>query len=153
LIDVIVHIFCFVLFCFVGLQAFGAAQTVITDVNKFRLDFVAAYGSAFVNVDKLTSTDASLRIIQGFAGSTAVSKPVSPTSEFRPHITIDCCGFESSMQTALEVTQSGGKVCIVGMGHNQMQLPMTAAACREVDIIGVFRFTLHFRNIAQKISQ
>lgn len=33
----------------------------------------------------------------------------------RPDACVDCCGFESSVATALAATKSGGKVCLVGM--------------------------------------
>lgn len=33
----------------------------------------------------------------------------------RPDACVDCCGFESSMATALAAAKSGGKVCLVGM--------------------------------------
>lgn len=45
-------------------------------------------------------------------------------------VTLDCVGFTKSMQTALKVTRAGGKVCLVGMGHNEMTLPITPAAAR-----------------------
>ncbi|CAN0287118.1 unnamed protein product, partial [Ectocarpus sp. 12 AP-2014] len=53
---------------------------------------------------------------------------------------VDCCGFESSVATALAAAKSGGKVCLVGMGHIIMSLPITASAAREVDLVGVFRY-------------
>lgn len=33
----------------------------------------------------------------------------------RPDACIDCCGFESSVNTALAAAKSGGRVCLVGM--------------------------------------
>ncbi|ONM03598.1 Sorbitol dehydrogenase [Zea mays] len=55
-------------------------------------------------------------------------------------VSLDCAGFSKTMSTALESTRPGGKVCLVGMGHNEMTLPLTAAAAREVDVVGVFRY-------------
>uniref|UniRef100_A0A804LUI5 Alcohol dehydrogenase-like C-terminal domain-containing protein n=1 Tax=Zea mays TaxID=4577 RepID=A0A804LUI5_MAIZE len=49
-------------------------------------------------------------------------------------VSLDCAGFSKTMSTALESTRPGGKVCLVGMGHNEMTLPLTAAAAREVDV-------------------
>lgn len=45
-------------------------------------------------------------------------------------VTIDCVGMTKSMKTALKATRSGGRVCLVGMGHNEMTLPLTPAAAR-----------------------
>lgn len=45
-------------------------------------------------------------------------------------VTIDCVGFNKSMNTALRATRSGGRICLVGMGHNEMTVPLTPAAAR-----------------------
>lgn len=45
-------------------------------------------------------------------------------------VTFDCAGFNKTMSTALSATRPGGKVCLVGMGHNEMTVPLTPAAAR-----------------------
>lgn len=45
-------------------------------------------------------------------------------------VSLDCAGFEKTMSTALGATRPGGKVCLVGMGHNEMTVPLTPAAAR-----------------------
>jgi L-iditol 2-dehydrogenase len=45
-------------------------------------------------------------------------------------VTFDCVGTTKTMTTALNITRSGGKVCLVGMLHDKMTLPLTAAAAR-----------------------
>lgn len=45
-------------------------------------------------------------------------------------VSFDCAGFNKTMSTALSATHDGGKVCLVGMGHNQMTVPLTPAAAR-----------------------
>lgn len=45
-------------------------------------------------------------------------------------ITFDCAGFSKTMSTALGATSSGGKVCLVGMGHIEMTVPLAPAAVR-----------------------
>ena len=45
------------------------------------------------------------------------------------------------MQTALTACARGGRMVLVGMGaHGNVSLPLTAAAAKEVDIIGSFRY-------------
>lgn len=53
-------------------------------------------------------------------------------------VTIDCVGFTKSMKTALKATRAGGRVCLVGMGHNEMTLPLTPAAARLVSQTSLF---------------
>jgi len=48
-------------------------------------------------------------------------------------VSFDCAGFEKTMSTALQASRSGGKVCLVGMGHNEMTVPLTSAAARYID--------------------
>lgn len=45
-------------------------------------------------------------------------------------VTFDCAGFDKTMSTALAATGCGGKVCLVGMGHGVMTVPLTPAAAR-----------------------
>lgn len=46
------------------------------------------------------------------------------------HLAIDCVGISKTMSTALRATQAGGKVCLVGMGHPHLTVPLTSAAAR-----------------------
>ena len=45
-------------------------------------------------------------------------------------VSFDCVGFEKTMTTALKATKAGGQVCLVGMGHTEMCVPLTPAAAR-----------------------
>lgn len=45
-------------------------------------------------------------------------------------VTLDCAGFTKTMTTALKATRTGGVICLVGMGHSEMNLPLTSAAAR-----------------------
>ena len=58
----------------------------------------------------------------------------------KPEVTIECTGAESSIQTGIYATHSGGTLVIVGMGAEMVNLPLVHAAIREVDIKGVFRY-------------
>ncbi|CAN0372846.1 unnamed protein product, partial [Scytosiphon promiscuus] len=59
-----------------------------------------------VNVKGLSPSEAALRVIGDGKGSSGGG---------RPDACVDCCGFESSVATALAAAKSGGKVCLVGM--------------------------------------
>ena len=45
-------------------------------------------------------------------------------------VSFDCAGFNKTMSTALSATRAGGKVCLVGIGHGEMTVPLTPAAVR-----------------------
>ena len=53
----------------------------------------------------------------------------------------ECTGKEVCMQTCLYATHPGGKVIMVGMGTPIQTLPLSAAHLKEVDILGIFRYT------------
>ena len=42
--------------------------------------------------------------------------------------------------TNYQATAPGGKILLIGMGNPVQTLPISAAALREVDLVGVFRY-------------
>lgn len=40
-------------------------------------------------------------------------------------VSFDCAGFNKTMTTTLTTTCAGNKVCLVGMGHHEMIVPLT----------------------------
>ncbi|MCO5604311.1 hypothetical protein L7F22_058476 [Adiantum nelumboides] len=110
-------------------KAFGATTIHLTDIDEKRLRaaiVLGADGTLKVSSDTADIEDEVAKI-QKQLGSTA-------------DVTFDCVGISKTMSTALNVTKSGGKVCLVGMGQDQMTLPLTASAAREVDVLGIFRY-------------
>lgn len=109
-------------------KARGASTVIITDLNENRLKLAQQLGADGVYVVKkeCTENENVNNIHKLFNGE--------------PDITIDACGFESSIRLAILVTKTGGRAVIVGMGENQVKLPLMNALCREIDILGVFRY-------------
>jgi L-iditol 2-dehydrogenase len=120
-------------------KAFGAKHVIVTDISESRLQVAKSLGGIPLQVDGKTAREVSELVKVKLAG-------------IAPRISIDCVGFESSMQTAMNTTASGGMVCLVGMGHSEMLLPMTATAAREVDIRGVFRYCNTYHLAVELIS-
>ncbi|EWG42282.1 L-iditol 2-dehydrogenase [Fusarium verticillioides 7600] len=56
-------------------------------------------------------------------------------------VTFECTGKEVCMHTSLYATKAGGKVIMVGMGTPIQTLPLSVAHLREIDILGVFRYS------------
>ncbi|KAK9843226.1 hypothetical protein WJX74_008897 [Apatococcus lobatus] len=110
-------------------KAFGADAIAVTDVKEDNLALADQLGA---NVALLQQPHAS---IQDVAAALRTALP-----PFGPDIIIDCAGFESTMQTAMAASVPGGKVVLVGMGQNHMKLAMGTASCREVDLLGSFRY-------------
>ncbi|KAK1321233.1 Sorbitol dehydrogenase [Acorus calamus] len=110
-------------------RAFGAPRIIIVDVNDYRLSVAKSLGADdCIEVStNIQDVDEDVIKIQNVMGADV-------------DVTFDCAGFNKTMSTALNATRAGGKVCLVGMGHNEMTVPLTPAAAREVDIIGIFRY-------------
>ncbi|KAF9530178.1 chaperonin 10-like protein [Crepidotus variabilis] len=69
------------------------------------------------------------------------SPPTSTTSPFLGFsYTFECTGHPSSIASSILCTAPGGKVCLIGMGARNMMMPVSQAATREVDLVGVFRY-------------
>jgi L-iditol 2-dehydrogenase/L-idonate 5-dehydrogenase len=45
-------------------------------------------------------------------------------------VSFDCVGYNKTMTTALNATQSGGKVCLIGLALTEMTVPLTPSAAR-----------------------
>ncbi|CAJ1952615.1 unnamed protein product [Sphenostylis stenocarpa] len=110
-------------------RAFGAPKIVIADVDDHRLSVAKSLG-----VDGIVEVSTN---IQDVDEEVVKIKKVMGAGI---NVSFDCAGFDKTMSTALGATQRGGKVCLVGMGHSVMTLPLTPAAVREVDVVGVFRY-------------
>ncbi|KAG4128774.1 hypothetical protein ERO13_D09G040200v2 [Gossypium hirsutum] len=109
-------------------RAFGAPRIVIVDVDDNRLSVaknLGADGIVKVSTNMQDVAEEVERICKAMGGV---------------DVSFDCAGFNKTMSTALSATCAGGRVCLVGMGHHEMTVPLTPAAAREVDVIGIFRY-------------
>ncbi|KAL2611234.1 hypothetical protein R1flu_022926 [Riccia fluitans] len=110
-------------------RAFGSPRVIIADIHPDRLRVAKELGADAVVQVSQRPEDLELEVIE-------IQKAMGSDID----VTLDCAGFSKTVNTALKATRSGGMVCIVGMGDDDMTLPLTAAAAREVDVRGVFRY-------------
>ncbi|XP_048326973.2 L-idonate 5-dehydrogenase isoform X1 [Ziziphus jujuba] len=110
-------------------RAFGAPRIVIVDVDDCRLSIAKTLGA-----DKTVKVSTSTEDI----GKEMVQIQDAMGSGI--DVSFDCVGLNKTMSTALIATRSGGKVCLIGLAQSEMTAPLTPAAAREVDVIGIFRY-------------
>nr|XP_046244811.1 sorbitol dehydrogenase [Scatophagus argus] len=108
-------------------KAMGASKVLITDLSPERLKMAKELGADF-----------QLTVKRG-EGPQQLAKSVEDILGAQPHITLECTGIESCIQTAIYATRSGGVVVLVGLG-SEMTVSLINAALREVDIRGVCRY-------------
>ncbi|XP_076852936.1 sorbitol dehydrogenase isoform X2 [Brachyhypopomus gauderio] len=109
-------------------KAMGASQVVISDLSAERLAKAKELGADFLLPVRREDVPKEMaQRVEGMLGG-------------KPHITMECTGAESCIQTAIYATRSGGVVVLVGLGAEMTTAPLVNAAIREVEIKGVFRY-------------
>ncbi|KAM1020694.1 hypothetical protein ACFX2I_041900 [Malus domestica] len=110
-------------------RAFGAPRIVIVDMDDKRLAMAKSLGA-----------DEAVKVSTKMEDLDDEVAEIKEAMISEVDVTFDCVGFNKTMSTGLNATRPGGKVCLVGMGHGVMTVPLTPAAAREVDVVGVFRY-------------
>lgn len=115
------------LVCLLTAKCMGAAEVVMTDISETRLAVAKEMGADHTVLVKTKD-------------GKQLAKRVESTLDAMPDITIECSGAESSIQTGIYATKSGGVLVLVGLGPAEVTIPIVNAAVREVDIRGIFRY-------------
>ncbi|CAI9771884.1 unnamed protein product [Fraxinus pennsylvanica] len=110
-------------------RAFGSPRIVIVDVDDHRL-----------SVAKELGADETVKVSTDIKDVASEIEQIKKAMGAGVDVSFDCAGFNKTMSTALGATSSGGKVCLVGLGHSIMTVPLTPAAVREIDVIGIWRY-------------
>nr|QBH74074.1 alcohol dehydrogenase [Nicoletia phytophila] len=109
-------------------RALGATKVIMIDLVKSRLEVAKQLGADHVvHVTKTTSKEE------------AAAKILDALGE-QPDKVIECSGAQASIRIALEVTESAGVIALVGHGEHDINISIADAACREVEVRGVFRY-------------
>lgn len=102
----------------------GATYVAISDVRQDRVEAAAKLGA-----------DASVN-----AASDSLVEDLVAAAGGPFEVSVDCTGAEAAVSAAIRATQSGGSVVLVGLGPDEMRLPIVEASTREVDLKGIFRY-------------
>ncbi|XP_039758497.1 sorbitol dehydrogenase-like isoform X2 [Pararge aegeria] len=113
--------------CAMTARAMGATKILLTDVVESRLKTAKKLGA-----------DHTLLVKKEYSDEEVVAR-ITDTLGTAPDITVDACGFASAQRVAMMVTRSGGTVLVVGIGAESVQVPLTGALLREVDVRGAYR--------------
>lgn len=100
-------------------KALGATEIVVSDVSPTRLELAARFGATRV-LDARTGSAADLGIeVDAF---------------------IDCSGAEIAVQQGIRAVRPAGHVALVGMGADEISLPVGLVQGRELTVTGTFRY-------------
>jgi 2-desacetyl-2-hydroxyethyl bacteriochlorophyllide A dehydrogenase len=96
------------------------ARVMLTDLVDSRLALARANGVEVVNAARADAV-ATARRWAGTAGPPAV---------------FECVGVPATVRQAVDMVSSAGRVVIVGIGHEEVSLPINAFTERELSILG-----------------
>ena len=105
--------------CAQAVRARGATDVVVTDFVDSRRERITSFGA------------------------TRSLHPVADAAEIaalRADAFIDCTGATPAVLSGIAATRGGGTVVLVGLGAEEMPLPVQLIATREINVTGVFRY-------------
>jgi L-iditol 2-dehydrogenase len=120
-----------------------ASKITIADIEQQRVDFATVNGFADRGVVVPRTGTPSDDTTTKLNNAKKTAELLTGGEEF--DAVFECTGIESCVQSAIYSTAPSGKVMIIGMGNPVQTSPLSAAALREVDIVGVFRYTDTYR--------
>ncbi|KAK7047459.1 hypothetical protein VNI00_006690 [Paramarasmius palmivorus] len=144
-------------------RSLGITRICAVDINQGRLDFAMQEG--FVDKDGAFCLSLPPKV-NGHAGkekedpmlalNRSKQNALSALEKFSEpdgfDVVYECTGAESCIQMAIHTAVTGGKIALVGMGTPNVHLPLAAAALREVDLIGSFRYANTYPDALQLLS-
>ena len=99
-------------------RAYGADAVTVTDVNPHRLALAEKLGLTAIDVSKTSLADAGIE----------------------PDVLLECSGNARATWDAVSVVARAGRVALVGMGGDKVELPLSYVQDRELTITGAFRY-------------
>jgi len=99
-------------------RAYGAHTVTVTDVNQHRLQLAASVGLATIDVAQTTIADTGIEA----------------------EVLLECSGSARATWDAVSTMARAGRVVLVGMGGDIVQLPLSYVQDRELTITGAFRY-------------
>ncbi|CAE6523873.1 unnamed protein product [Rhizoctonia solani] len=122
-------------------KATGASRVTAIDIDQGRLDFAHSVGFA-TDIYCLPRGERPRTSEEGLKKSrqAAIDALEDLANPEGYDVVFECTGVESCIQMGIFMARAGGKLSLVGMGTPNPTIPLSAAALREVDIVGVFRY-------------
>lgn len=100
-------------------RAFGATEIVVTDISPKRLELAAELGAT---------------------GTLDVRETALSEAGYEADVLLECSGRPSAAAEAIRTVTPAGRVVLVGMGGDEMSLPLAHVQTREIELTGTFRY-------------
>jgi L-iditol 2-dehydrogenase len=99
--------------------AFGATEVIVSDVNPERLALARELGATL-------AVDARTEPVQSLAAA--------------PQILLECSGYPPAIGDGIRALDRAGRAVLVGMGGDEVPLPLAVVQERELTVTGTFRY-------------
>lgn len=108
-------------------KATGATKAFITDIADNRLRIAKELGAdEVINVSGLSPDELAKTLVEKFHGA--------------PDVAIECCGVQSSIELAIKAVKDGGRVVLVALGADRVEIPVLEVVSKEVELCGVIKY-------------
>jgi L-iditol 2-dehydrogenase len=98
-------------------RAFGASEIFVTDIDAGRREFALAHGATRV-----------------------IDPAVEPVDGLEVDAFIDATGVARAVRSGILAVRPAGRVILVGLGNDDVELPVSFLQNREIWLSGVFRY-------------
>ena len=127
-----------------ALSVSGVSNIVVADIDAPRLKICEGLGKGRFGIRTflIPKKAPGSTIEENLATQTELAAQISAFAGLPPGFdrVFECTGVPPCVQMGIFASAPGGKLVLVGMGNPVQTLPLGAAALREVDIVGVFRY-------------
>ncbi|HKG50092.1 MAG TPA: NAD(P)-dependent alcohol dehydrogenase [Actinomycetales bacterium] len=106
------------LVCAQAALAYGATEVVVTDINASRLALAERLGMRALDVSETPVGEA----------------------EIEPDVLLECSGHPGATRDAIRTVARAGRVVLVGMGSDELVLPLPYVQDHELVLTGAFRY-------------
>ena len=98
-------------------RAFGATEVMVSDINPARLRLASALGA-----------------------TAAVDPRTTELAELGPDVLLECSGVPAVIGDGIRALGPAGRAVLVGMGGDEVPLPLSVVQERELTVTGTFRY-------------
>lgn len=106
-------------------RAAGAYPIVITDIDSSRLEFAKTIMPDVIT-HKVEKGETPEQFAETIWGQTGEGVEIA--------VALECTGVESSVCSAIQTVKFGGKVFVIGVGKEKMEIPFMRCSANEVDL-------------------
>lgn len=106
------------LVCVQAARAYGATEVLVTDVNPVRLELARTLGATVLDVSQTPLGEAG----------------------FEPDVLLECSGNPRATGEAVRTVARAGRVVLIGMGGDDLPLPLPYIQDHELVVTGAFRY-------------